>query len=104
MKVRVKFYAVLREITGLKETDIELPEGSTVTDLLEELFNRFGDSFKKYVYDKKTGKPISYLQFLVDGSNISTKQGLDTKLKGGENKHSSFASTWCIYRLSGKRS
>jgi molybdopterin converting factor small subunit len=57
MKVKVKFFAALRDLAGLKEADIELPDGSTVTDLLQELTNRFGEPFKKYVFDEKTGKP-----------------------------------------------
>jgi MoaD family protein len=84
MKVKVKFFAALREIAGLKEADIELSEGATVTNLLDELSSQFGEPFKKYVYDEKTGKPRGYLQFLLDGRNISNVGGFNTKLKGGE--------------------
>ncbi|MEM2964361.1 MAG: ubiquitin-like small modifier protein 1 [Candidatus Bathyarchaeia archaeon] len=85
MKVKVKFFAALRDLAGLKEADVELADGSTVTDLLQELTNRFGEPFKKYVFDEKTGKPRGYLQFLLDGRNISNIEGFNTKLKGGEN-------------------
>ncbi len=33
MKVRVKFFALYRELVGLRETQVDLPPGSTALDL-----------------------------------------------------------------------
>ncbi len=33
MKVAVRFFAQFRELTGMKEGDVELPPGSTAADL-----------------------------------------------------------------------
>jgi molybdopterin converting factor small subunit len=38
MKVRVQFYAQLRDLIGLRELDIDLPEGATVRDLLQKIY------------------------------------------------------------------
>ena len=38
MKVRVRFYAQLRDITGPGELEIDLPEQSTAADLLGLLY------------------------------------------------------------------
>src|SRR5207245_10729590 len=38
MKVRVQFYAQLRDQIGMRELDIELVEGATVRDLLEKVY------------------------------------------------------------------
>ena len=38
MKVRVQFYAQLREAIGIHELELELPQGSTVRDLLEQVY------------------------------------------------------------------
>ena len=38
MKIRVQFYAQLRDLTGMRELDIELVEGATVRDLLERVY------------------------------------------------------------------
>ena len=84
MKIKVKFLPRLRMIIGLKEVDIEIPEGSTVMDLLEKLRSVYGDSFKEYIYDEKTGEPSNYFQYLVDGKNICSLDKLDTKLNEGE--------------------
>jgi MoaD family protein len=38
MKVRVQFYAQLRDLIGVHESAIELPKGATVRELLEEIY------------------------------------------------------------------
>ena len=38
MNVRVQFYAQLRELIGIDELDLELPEGATVRELLENIY------------------------------------------------------------------
>jgi MoaD family protein len=41
MKVRVQFYAQLRDLVGMRELDLELSERATVRDLLDEIYARF---------------------------------------------------------------
>jgi MoaD family protein len=38
MKVRVHFYAQLRDLAGIRERDVDLAEGATVRDLLDEIY------------------------------------------------------------------
>jgi molybdopterin converting factor subunit 1 len=38
MKVRVLFFAQLRDLAGTSQREIELPENSTVTDLLQTIY------------------------------------------------------------------
>ena len=38
MKVRVQFYAQLRELIGVNELELELPQGATVRELLEQIY------------------------------------------------------------------
>jgi molybdopterin synthase sulfur carrier subunit len=38
MKVRVQFYAHLRDLVGMRQLDIDVAEGSTVRDLLEQIY------------------------------------------------------------------
>jgi MoaD family protein len=38
MKVRVQFYAQLRDLAGVHERDVDLPEGLTVRDMLELIY------------------------------------------------------------------
>ncbi len=41
MRVRVKCFAATREIVGTGELIVELPEGSTLNQLLEQMRGRF---------------------------------------------------------------
>lgn len=83
MKVTVKFFTTLREITGKREEEIKSSGNLVVDELLEELSKRHGRRFINYVYDE-TGSVRSYLQFLVNGKSIATMQGFKTKLKEGD--------------------
>lgn len=38
MNVRVRFYAQLRELLGIHELELELPEGASVRELLQKLY------------------------------------------------------------------
>ena len=38
MKVRVQFYAQLHDLVGIRELELELPEGATVRELLGEIY------------------------------------------------------------------
>jgi len=38
MNVRVQFYAQLRDLVGRREMDVDVAQGSTVRDLLEQIY------------------------------------------------------------------
>ena len=38
MKVRVQFYAQLRDLVGMRELELEILDGATIGDLLEQLY------------------------------------------------------------------
>ena len=38
MRVRVQFYAQLRDLVGMRELDVDLAAGATVRDLLEKIY------------------------------------------------------------------
>ena len=40
MKVRVQFFSRLRDLVGTSEVELEIPERTTATDLLEMLYDR----------------------------------------------------------------
>ena len=75
MKVRVQFYAQLRNLTGLRESDVDLPKGATVRDLLEKIYSQqpalrvhdksiligAGVEFVDRAYKLKSGEEISIM-------------------------------------------
>ena len=40
MKVRVQFFSRLKDITGNSELEIEINDGASIADLLDELYQR----------------------------------------------------------------
>lgn len=83
MKVEVKFFTSLREITGNKTKEIQLQDTNTVEELLTLLSEKYGKNFREYIYSKN-GKVQGFFSFLVNGKNINVLEGLDTKLKQGD--------------------
>ena len=83
MKLKVKFFTSLREITGKKVDQIQLQSIITVEELLTRLSKKYGKEFREYLYNEK-GKVHRYLSILVNGKSINVLQGLDTELKEGD--------------------
>jgi MoaD family protein len=83
MKVKVQFFASVRELINLREETLDLDNDSTVEDLLRLLAAKHGEKLGSYLFDSKTGKPRSYLQFLLNQQSISTFNGLSTLLEDG---------------------
>jgi molybdopterin synthase sulfur carrier subunit len=80
--VRVSFYATLRPIVGAKTLDIDLPEGSSIEELLDHLISRWPPLAEKLFDDE--GRPTRRVQVFVDGRSAShLPDGLRTKLRAG---------------------
>lgn len=83
LKVRVKFFTTLREITGKKEDEIEFSRALTIGLLMKQLSKKYGKEFNDYVYDE-LGNVHGHLHFLVNGKSIAGLNDLKTKLKDGD--------------------
>jgi molybdopterin synthase sulfur carrier subunit len=76
-KVTVKFFATVRELTGVKSREME---ADTIRDLLEALKELYGDRFTQAVIDGKTGKLKQFYSCMVNGKRIELLDGYDTSL------------------------
>jgi len=83
LKVKVRFFAMAREIVGAAEQEIELTNGSSAGDLLKLLTAKNGEKFRDFIIDPKTGKPRSTLQFLIGDQLLGSSDGLNTILSDG---------------------
>jgi len=68
---RVKFFATLRDITGVREINVEGVKN--IKELLEILYSRYGERFRKEMERKN--------MILVNGRNILDLQGYETKIE-----------------------
>lgn len=82
MKLRVKFLATLYDLTGVLKTEVEVPDGITVRELIDHLGKRF-ERLKSEVLDEK-GELKPMFNVLVNGRAVEWLNGLDTKLKDGD--------------------
>lgn len=83
MPIKVKYFALLREITGRREEEVEVGVGIRVDELLEKLSAKYGKRFRDYVYGVGEFKDLT-LTFLLNGRNIELMDGLKTRLKDGD--------------------
>ncbi len=86
MKVSVRFFTSLREITNKREETLDFSNDKkiTINTVLQTLSKRYGKDFLDYVYDSNTSEVKGFLQFLVNGKSASTQNGLQTELKDGD--------------------
>jgi len=80
MKVKIRFFTRLREITNKREEEIEVANDATVRNLFEQLEEKYGTEFRDYIRNKR-GDFRGNLQYLINGKNVSLLQEFDTKLK-----------------------
>lgn len=83
MKIRVKFLATIREITGKLEIELEIHPGDTVGTALQALQACYGAEFKEATTGTTAGG-IPKVRFLVNGRNTDFLEELETKLKDGD--------------------
>ncbi len=72
----------MRSITNNKRReDIEIPENSTIEDLLSILANKYGEPFKRAVYE--TGSLDLKANFVatINGNLLNELNGIKTRLK-----------------------
>lgn len=82
MKVKVQYFASVRELVNLREEIMDIPAESNVAKFLDLLAAKHGSGLREYIFDA-AGKPRSYLQFLIDEKSFSETAGLSTVLKDG---------------------
>ena len=86
VEVKVRFFTSLRQIVNTREENLRFADDGKVTVclVLKMLSQQYGTPFIEYVYNRDTGVPKDFLQFLVNGNSTSTLNGLETKLKDGD--------------------
>ncbi len=84
MRINVKYVGIVRTILGgRKEEKVELPEESTVYQLLVKLAEKNGESFKDHCIEREWGRIRNNVKVLVDGEHIFLCPGrYEMKLEG----------------------
>jgi molybdopterin synthase sulfur carrier subunit len=80
-KVNVKFYGAV--IEAAKHQRTAEVNASNVRELLKNLADRYGDSFKEKVLDSK-GEPQAFVNIFVNNTDIRHLKDLETPLNEGD--------------------
>lgn len=81
MIVRIRAFASFRDILG-KDLEVNLKEGSTVKDLLDDLISS-RQQLRSAIFDE-SGKVRDYVILMKNRKNIDYLSGLDTVLVDGD--------------------
>lgn len=83
MKIRAVFIQEFYEEIGKFYIEVEIPEGSTVRDLIDHIDARIKQGFRQLVLDDK-GELKHPVEIAVNGRRIDFLDGLGTVLKDGD--------------------
>jgi molybdopterin synthase sulfur carrier subunit len=85
LKVKVEFLGHVRSVIGSeREEEVEIGEDSSIADLLMMLSEKYGEPFKKAVYEKSGADVKSNYIITVNGYLLNQLNGVKTKLKNGD--------------------
>ncbi len=83
MKVKVKFFASVREAAGVRDDEVELPQDATLSDLIGALAAKHGTELRRQLIDEEKDLPSPHIQYLIDGENARQLSGYQTKMRDG---------------------
>jgi len=81
--VTVKFFASVRQATGMSQVDLN-PPPKDIRSLLNELVKRFGPNLANQLFEPGTSRMRDAVVILVNGHSIKLLEGLDTRLNSGD--------------------
>ena len=85
MKIKVEFLGHIKNIIGSdREEEVEISEDASIADLLTKLSEKYGNPFKKAVYEKNDTDVKSNYIITVNGYLLNQLKGLETKLKNND--------------------
>ncbi|MGD9396082.1 MAG: MoaD family protein [Candidatus Thorarchaeota archaeon] len=80
-QVLVKFFATVREVTGVKSIELE---AENIRELLKLLVQTYGNKFKDTVLENDTGELKQFFSCMINGKRIELLDGYDTVLKDAD--------------------
>jgi MoaD family protein len=85
VKIKVEYIGHIKNITdNRREEEIETSEDMTVAKLLTMLSKKYGEPFRKAIYEPKGSDIKPNYIITVNGYLLNQLKGLETKLKKGD--------------------
>ncbi|MHA1906330.1 MAG: MoaD family protein [Candidatus Thorarchaeota archaeon] len=80
-KVTVKFFATVREITGIPRIEMDAKD---IRELLDKLKDKYGRKFVDTVIDNETGDLKRFFSCMINGKRIELLNGYESILEEGD--------------------
>jgi sulfur-carrier protein len=74
----------LKDALGGVDLTLDFPEGTTVSELLDYVRNRWGEQVSSHLFDPENGQPLPYVRIMVNGQTLKYLDGFATILKEGD--------------------
>jgi molybdopterin synthase sulfur carrier subunit len=85
LKINVEYLGHIKNMTGDKrQEEIEIRNDSSIAELLALLSRKYGEPFKKAVYESGGADVKSNFMATVNGYLLNQLKGVETKLKNGD--------------------
>lgn len=85
MKVTVDYLGHIKALIGAEKAgNIEIKDGASVNDLLLLLAEKYGEPFKKAIYEPNSSDLKPNFILTVNGLLLNQLRGTDTRLKEGD--------------------
>ncbi len=84
IEIKVHTILDLKAIMGSGEVSFQLPDGSTLEELIRRIADNFGEEMALRLYEAGSRKPLSHLRFMINGRDIAFLDGFKTRLKHGD--------------------
>ena len=84
--IRVKLHTILgmKEITGKREVEIDVPENSSLSNFIDEIVIQWGDPLSNILFEPDSRRINAHLRLMVNGQDISFLDGMNTLLENGD--------------------
>jgi molybdopterin synthase sulfur carrier subunit len=85
MRINVEYLGHIKKLTNnTRQEEIDVKSPAAVTDVLMILTEKYGEPFKKAIYEPKASDVKSNYIITVNGYLLNQLNGVQTKLKDGD--------------------
>jgi sulfur-carrier protein len=84
MKITIHTILEIKQALGRRLIEIDLPQDSTVGDLLAYMKKRWGEKLKSRLFNPDDGEVLEHLRIMVNGQTIRYLKGMNTLLNEGD--------------------
>jgi MoaD family protein len=81
MKITIHTILEIRQALGQRLIEADLPQDSTVEDLLVYMKKKWGEKLDSHLFHPDNGQVLEHLRIMVNGQTIRFLKGMNTQLK-----------------------